>query len=231
MFAAIALVVGTFLIINTFSILVAQRSRELALLRAMGASRRQVNRSVLAEAFAVGLIGSTVGIGVGYLLALGLKALFGVIGLDIGSATFPLKLRTIIICVRRRARRHDDRGVPARRGAQSRSPPVAAMRDDVALPESSLHSASSSASVLVVVGAALDGVGLFASVGNGAAASRASGRSAILVGVSLTAPVIGRPVIRGRRRRLPAALRDGRRAGDARTRCATRGGPPRLRAR
>ena len=67
-FAAVALVVGTFLIINTFSILVAQRSRELALLRAMGASRRQVNRSVLSEAFVIGLFGSTVGIGVGYLL-------------------------------------------------------------------------------------------------------------------------------------------------------------------
>ena len=51
---------GIFLIINTFSILVAQRSRELALLRAMGASRRQVNRAVLIEALAVGLVGSTV---------------------------------------------------------------------------------------------------------------------------------------------------------------------------
>ncbi len=49
-FAAIAMVVGTFLIINTFSILVAQRSRELALLRALGASTTQVNRSVLVEA-------------------------------------------------------------------------------------------------------------------------------------------------------------------------------------
>ena len=53
----IALVVGSFLIINTFSILVAQRSRELALLRALGASRRQVSRSVLFEAFVVGVIG------------------------------------------------------------------------------------------------------------------------------------------------------------------------------
>ena len=65
------------MIINTFSILVAQRSRELALLRAMGASRRQVNRSVLLEAMVVGLVGSTVGLGVGYLLALGLRWLFG----------------------------------------------------------------------------------------------------------------------------------------------------------
>ena len=84
MFAAVAMVVGTFLIINTFSILVAQRSRELALLRAMGASKKQVNRAVLAEAFVVGLVGSTVGLGVGYLLAIGLKGLFGVFGLDLG---------------------------------------------------------------------------------------------------------------------------------------------------
>ncbi len=58
-FAGIALVVGTFLIINTFSILVAQRSRELALLRALGASRPQVTRSVLIEAAVIGLLGST----------------------------------------------------------------------------------------------------------------------------------------------------------------------------
>ena len=76
-FAGVSLVVGIFLIINTFSILVAQRSRELALLRALGASRRQVNRSVLAEALVVGLVGSTVGLGMGYLLALGLRWLFG----------------------------------------------------------------------------------------------------------------------------------------------------------
>ncbi len=81
---------GVFIIINTFSILVAQRSRELALLRAMGASRRQVNGSVLLEATAVGLLGSTVGLGVGYLLALGLRWLFGVFGLDLSRADFPM---------------------------------------------------------------------------------------------------------------------------------------------
>src|SRR6185312_11937685 len=75
-FAGIALVVGSFLIVNTFSILVAQRGRELALLRALGASRRQVTRSVLVEAFVVGAAGSTLGLGLGLLLALGIKALF-----------------------------------------------------------------------------------------------------------------------------------------------------------
>jgi putative ABC transport system permease protein len=85
-FAGVALIVGTYLIINTFSILVAQRSRELALLRALGASRRQVNGSVIAEAFAVGVAGSTAGIGIGYLLALLLRALFATFGLDLGNA-------------------------------------------------------------------------------------------------------------------------------------------------
>ena len=84
-----ALVVGTFLIINTFSILVAQRSRELALLRAMGALAGRSTDRCSSRRSSVGLFGSTVGIGVGYLLALGLKALFGVIGLDIGRADVP----------------------------------------------------------------------------------------------------------------------------------------------
>jgi putative ABC transport system permease protein len=193
-FAAVALVVGTFLIINTFSILVAQRSRELALLRAMGASKRQVNRAVLGEAFVVGLFGSTVGIGAGYLLAIGLKALFGVIGLDIGSATFPLKLRTIVVAyavgliVTMIAAY-----LPARRA--SRIAPVAAMRDDVALPEASMRRRLLIGGVMVVVGAVFASFGLFTSKGNSLLLI-GIGVLLILVGVSLTSPVVGRPVIR-----------------------------------
>ena len=89
-FAGVSLVVGIFLIINTFSILVAQRSRELALLRALGASRRQVNRSVLARGRrSWGCSGPTVGLGLGYLLALGLRWLFGTFGLDLSQARLP----------------------------------------------------------------------------------------------------------------------------------------------
>lgn len=95
-FAAVSVVVGAFLIVNTFSILVAQRSRELALLRALGASRGQLNRAVLGEALAVGAAGSTVGLGAGYLLAAGLKALFGAIGLDISEAALPFTPRTVL---------------------------------------------------------------------------------------------------------------------------------------
>lgn len=194
-FAGVAMVVGTFLIINTFSILVAQRSRELALLRAMGASRRQINRAVLAEAFVVGLIGSTVGIGVGYLLAIGLKGLFGAIGLDLGGASMPLEPRTIIVSYLV--------GIvvtviaaylPARRA--SRIAPVEAMRDDVALPESSLHRRLIAGAGLVVLGVVLMALG-FAGDGGSALALIGAGMLTILIGVALTSAVIGRPVIRG----------------------------------
>src|SRR5699024_745510 len=95
-FAAIALVVGTFLIINTFSILVAQRSRELALLRALGASRRQVTRSVLGEAAVIGVIGSTVGLLAGFALAAGLKTLFAQFGLDLSQTALVFRPRTAV---------------------------------------------------------------------------------------------------------------------------------------
>ncbi len=194
-FAAVAVVVGTFLIINTFSILVAQRSRELALLRAMGASRRQVNRSVLTEAFAVGLIGSTIGIGAGYLLAIGLKGLFGAIGLDLGGASFPVLPRTIVISyVVGLVVTMIAAYLPARRAA--RIAPVAAMRDDVALPEASLRRRMIVGAVLVVAGVASMAAGFAGSGGKGLSLI-GLGMLVILVGVALMSPVLGRPVVRG----------------------------------
>lgn len=86
-FAAIALLVATLLILNTFSILVAQRSRELALLRAMGAKRSQVRNSVLVEALIIGLVGATVGLGAGYGLTWGILALLRATGIDLGPVT------------------------------------------------------------------------------------------------------------------------------------------------
>jgi putative ABC transport system permease protein len=194
-FAAVAMIVGTFLIINTFSILVAQRSRELALLRALGASKRQVNRAVLTEATVVGVVASTVGIAVGYLLALGLKALFGRFGLDIGQASFPLRPRTIIVSYLV--------GVvvtivaaylPARRAGKIA--PVEAMRDHVALPEASLRRRFIVGAVGVVVGIGLMALG-FRGSGSSGLLAIGIGMLVILIGVSLMAPVLGRPVIRG----------------------------------
>ena len=153
-FAGVALTVGAFLIVNTFSILVAQRSRELALLRAIGASRRQVARSVLAEAGVVGLVGSAVGIAMGFVLAVGIKLLFSRIGLDLSANELVLRPRTVVVAL--------VVGIlvtlaaaylPARRAG--RVPPVAAMRDDVALAESGLR-------WRLVVGAALLAAGIAA---------------------------------------------------------------------
>lgn len=192
-FAAVAVVVGTFLIINTFSILVAQRSRELALLRALGASKKQVNRSVLTEAFVVGLIGSTVGIGAGYLLAIGIKALFGVIGLDLGSAEFPLKLRTIFISYAvGLAVTMVAAYLPARRAGHIA--PVAAMRDDVALPEASLRRRLIVGAVAVAGGIALMAIGFLGEGGQGLLLI-GLGMLLILIGVALMSPVLGRPVV------------------------------------
>ncbi|MGG2458796.1 ABC transporter permease [Streptomyces sp. RGM 3693] len=83
-FAGIALFVGIFIIANTFTMLISQRSREIALLRAVGASRRQVVRSVLAEAALLGLVSSVVGFVLGAGIAVGLRAV-----LDAGGAGFP----------------------------------------------------------------------------------------------------------------------------------------------
>ena len=88
----ISIFVGAFIIFNTFSMLVAQRSRELALLRAVGASRKQVTRAVLGEAVGVGVVGSTLGLAAGVGLALLLQQLFRATGADLGGGlTFTYK--------------------------------------------------------------------------------------------------------------------------------------------
>lgn len=84
-FAGIALLVGIFLIINTFSMLVAQRTREIGLLRAIGSSRKQVNRSVLVEALLLGVLGSVLGVGAGVGIAVGLMKLMGLIGMNLST--------------------------------------------------------------------------------------------------------------------------------------------------
>jgi putative ABC transport system permease protein len=192
-FAAISLVVGTFLIINTFSILVAQRSRELALLRALGASRRQVTRSVLLESFIVGVVGSTVGLALGFVLAPSLAALmraFG-IGLELNGLVFEPRTAIVAYAV----------GVlitmfaaylPARRA--SRIAPVAALRDDIALPESSIHRRSVIGTVVVVLGAGLMLLGLAGEGGMGALLV-GIGILCVLLGVAALSPVLGRPVL------------------------------------
>jgi putative ABC transport system permease protein len=94
-FAAVTLFVSSFLVWNTFTVVLAHRTRELALLRAVGASRRQVLGSVLGEGVVVGVFSSLVGVGVGMLLAVGLRRLLGVLGVDLPDAGLVLAPRTI----------------------------------------------------------------------------------------------------------------------------------------
>ena len=127
-FAGIALLVGSFLVLNTFTVLVAQRSRDLAMLRALGATRRQVAYSVLGEALIVGLVGGTFGLALGLLLALGIQRGFGAIGMDMPYAGLTISWQAIVasyavaVVVTVLAA-----WLPARRA--SRIKPVAALRE------------------------------------------------------------------------------------------------------
>ncbi|MEV6784015.1 FtsX-like permease family protein [Streptomyces sp. NPDC051098] len=96
-FAGIALLVGIFLIVNTFSMLVAQRTREIGLMRAIGSSRRQVNRSVLIEALFLGIVGSVAGIAAGVGLAVGLMKLMGSLGMNLSTDDLTVKLTTPVV--------------------------------------------------------------------------------------------------------------------------------------
>jgi putative ABC transport system permease protein len=192
-FAGVALLVGSFLIVNTFSILVAQRSRELALLRAMGASKAQVRRSVLFEAFVIGLVGSTVGIGVGFGLARLIASVMGTVGLELGDVGFTLAPRTVLasysvgLIVTLVAS-----NLPARRAASV--PPVAAMSGDVLSGKSDLGRRTVIGLTLTVAGIAALMAGLFLDVprplywvGAGALFT--------LLGVAGVTPVLGAPVV------------------------------------
>ncbi|HZB49387.1 MAG TPA: FtsX-like permease family protein, partial [Mycobacteriales bacterium] len=187
-FAAVALFVGAFIIFNTFSILVAQRTRELALLRALGASKRQVTRSVLLEAVVVGGLASAIGLGAGIGVALGLQALFSAFGAGLPSAPIVIEPRTVIVAfavgilVTSLAAL-----LPARRAAKV--PPIAAMRD-AATPDRSLFRQTIGGVVLTVGGAVAMTLGL---TGSGL---WVLGLGAVLafLGVALLSPLVSRPV-------------------------------------
>jgi putative ABC transport system permease protein len=189
-FAVISIFVGAFIIFNTFSMLVAQRSRELALLRAVGASRRQVTRTVLGEAVGVGFVGSTLGLAAGVGLAALLRTLFKALGAELGGGlTFTYQpvlwsyvvgmLVTIVAAY-----------FPARRAAKV--PPVAAMRDDVAMPQRSLRIRVLIGSLVTAAGVVLAGLGLSSS----GAALLGAGLALVFLGVAMLAPVIARPVVK-----------------------------------
>ena len=190
-FAGIALVVGSFIILNTFTMLVAQRTRELALLRAVGASRGQVTRSVLLEAAVVGVVGSTVGLGLGVLLSVGLRALFAALGLDLPAGPLVLTPATVLrayavgLLVTLVAAY-----VPARRA--SRVPPVAALRADARTSTRSLLARTATGCAALAVGLALVVAGLHAT-GNAAPTLVSFGGLAVLVAAVVLSPAVVRP--------------------------------------
>ncbi|WP_185994680.1 ABC transporter permease [Nocardioides campestrisoli] len=197
-FAGIALVVGAFLIVNTFSILVAQRSRELALFRALGASKRQVTGSVLAEAAVLGALGATLGIGLGVLMAMAIRSLFSTVGLDLSGQALVFQTRTFVVAylvgvlVTMGAA-----WLPARR--TSRIAPVQALRDDVAMPEGSLRQRFGAGMALLVVGGTTLALGLFAEDVDNGGWYVGAGVLMILFGVVAASPVISQPFLAGAR--------------------------------
>jgi putative ABC transport system permease protein len=193
-FAAVALFVGAFIIFNTFQILVSQRTRELALLRALGASPAQVRRSVIAEAIVVGLFASALGLGFGFALALGLKALLKAFGIDLPSTTLQLLPRTIIAAfVVGVGTTLVASIMPAIRA--SRVAPIAAMRESQPADYRPSPRRIVTGAIVTVLGAGILMFGLFGGASN-AAAMVGLGAATVFFGVAVLSPLIVRPVAR-----------------------------------
>src|SRR3984957_4695486 len=190
-FALISLFVGAFTIFNTFSIIVGQRTRELALLRVVGASRRQVLRSVLSEAAIVGFVSSAIGVGLGVAAALGLKALLGGFGaaLPSGSLTFEPRTAIVGLAVGTLVTVVSAIG-PARNAV--RIPPVAALTDRATddAGSSPTRRRLFSGTALAILGVLLLGLGLSKPV----VALVGVGAVCVFVGVAMLAPAIARPL-------------------------------------
>ena len=194
-FAAVALIVGAFVIFNTFSITVSQRIREYGLLRTLGASRRQVLASVFVEAALIGLVGAVAGVLGGLLFAKGIESLFDALGIGLPTTALVVATRTVIVSV--------VIGIavtliavlnPALRS--TRVPPIAAMQN-LDLTSSRRRSVVTAiiAWVLMLGGLALVLVGLFGNQKTGDAALLLGGGAAlVLFGVSLYSPRLVRPL-------------------------------------
>ena len=136
-FAGIALFVGAFVIFNTLSITVAQRTREFATLRTIGASRRQVLASVIVEALVIGLLASVIGLFSGLGLAVGLNKLFIALNLDLPQTETVFATRTVVVSLLVGTLVTLFAGLsPALRA--TRVPPIAAVREGAKLPRSAL---------------------------------------------------------------------------------------------
>ncbi len=190
-FAGIALFVGSFIIYNTFSIIVVQRGREMALLRAIGANRRQVLGSVMLEAVVVGLVASAVGVIAGIGLAFGLKAAFAGLGLDLPASGAVVKPATIIISmIVGTVITIAAAFFPARRAGKI--PPIAALRDIA-------HDTSAGSTTRRVIGLvlAIIGAGLLAKgLADDSAKFVGFGVLGLFLAVTTLGPVIAGPISR-----------------------------------
>jgi putative ABC transport system permease protein len=181
-FAGIALLVGGFLIVNTFQMLVAQRTRELGLLRALGASKKQINRSVLFEALLLGFFGATFGLAAGAGLAFGLVALMNAAGMNLSATDMSFGLSTafagyavgIIVTVLAA-------WIPARRAA--RITPMAALRD---AGQQGDRRSSRKRNIIGLTTTALGGAALVA-----AAAAGSNGTGGMLLALGVVVTLVG----------------------------------------
>jgi putative ABC transport system permease protein len=153
-FAGIALFVGAFVIFNTFSITVAQRTREFATLRTIGASRRQVLSAVILESLVIGIVASLIGLGLGLVIAEGIQALFRTFDFELPSADRVFALRTVLVSILVGVLVTLAAGLfPAIRA--TRVPPIAAVREGATLPRSRISPFVPWIAGLVIVGALL----------------------------------------------------------------------------
>jgi len=191
--AGVAVFVGAFIIQNTFRIIVAQRTRELAMLRAVGATGRQVTFMVGTEALVVALVASAIGIGVGVLLAIGIKGAFTAFGLGFPGGPLTIKVRTIVVGMAV--------GVvvtmisallPARKA--SKIPPIAALRD-IDTSARDLSRRLTAGIIVTGLGVVLLTVGLVLDLDN-AISFVGFGALLTFVGVSILAPLFARAFAR-----------------------------------
>jgi putative ABC transport system permease protein len=195
-FGGLALFVGAFVIFNTLSITVAQRTRELATLRTLGASRHQVLRSVVAEALVIGFVSSLVGLAVGLGLAEGLIALFSAAGIDMPRAGIVVAPRTVLISLAVGTVVTLLAGLfPALRATEV--PPISAVREGACVPKGRFSRRAPAASLaLVTLAVAAIGFGLFVHGPSVAAHVTAvvAGVLALFVGVAMSASRLVRPL-------------------------------------
>jgi putative ABC transport system permease protein len=196
-FAGIAVLVGSFLIFNTFAVTVAQRSREFALLRTIGASRRQVLNAVLAETLLIGFFASVLGILAGVALAPALRSLLASFGIDLPSTGTVIGARTVIVgLVVGMVTTLVSGLVPARRATHIE--PVEAMREaDTPGAHPVSRKRLIAAGAVLGLGLAVLLLGLFGGAGGSAAASLLGlGVVVMMLGVAVLAPVLVRPLAR-----------------------------------